>query len=461
MDAMIDTLGRRRGPWRLVLLTVMLLPAALAGCARYVPRPIDAASSAGRLAARRLDDAALRRFLAAMGHPAPRWGIGTLTLVAVFERPDLRIAVAGQAIAQGGLVAATALPNPTLGLSPTFNTGAGLPSPIKIGPIVDFVIDSFGARAADAAAARANIAVARAAIRTATWQERARVRDALLAVWQARAQAAIADRAARTAAASGIVLNQRFAAGMIAAPVLTAGQITAEQAGFAAAEAARRTALASTRLAAAIGMPAAALRGIPLDFAAFDTASQPQDVAPLARAALIERPAVRAALASYLAAQDRLRAAIDRQYPGFTIGPGYHYDQGDNKFLLALSVPLPVFNQNQGPIAIARADRRRAAARFDAAQQNVLAMIDQARADLRASQAAMRAADRSAAGADRTAAAAAQAFRAGASGRLGLLGARQAAIVARQDALTARAQDLAAIGRLEDALHHRFFRSNP
>jgi outer membrane protein TolC len=257
------------------------------------------------------------------------------------------------------------------------------------------------------------------------------------------------------------VLAQRFAAGMIAAPLLTAGQITAEQARFAATEAARRTSLAMTRLAAAIGMPVAALDGVRLDLAAFDTAPRPEDVAALARAALIDRPSVRAALEHYRAAQDRFRAAIDRQYPGFTIGPGYHYDQGDNKFLLALSVPLPVFNQNQGPIAIARAERRRAAARFDAAQQRVLAMIDRARADLRTSDAALRSADRSAAGANRSAEAAAQAFRAGASGRLGLLGARQAAIVARQDALTARAQDLAAIGRLEDALHHRFFRSNP
>ncbi|MDD2862619.1 MAG: TolC family protein [Acidiphilium sp.] len=449
----------RRGHRRAMKLAAMLLAATLAGCARYVPRPIDPATAATRLAARRLDDPALLRFLAAMGDAAPRWGIGTLTLVAVFERPDLRIAVANREIAQGGLIAATALPNPTLGLSPTYNTGTSLPSPIKIGPIVDFVIGSFGARAADAAAARARIAAARAAIRTAAWHERARVRDALLAVWQARAGAAIADQAARTAAASRRVLAQRFAAGMIAAPLLTSGQITAEQARFAATEAARRTSLAMTRLAAAIGMPVAALDGVRLDLAAFDTAPPTGDVAALARAALIDRPSVRAALEQYRAAQDRLRAAIDRQYPGFTIGPGYHYDQGDNKFLLALSVPLPVFNQNQGPIAIARAERRRAAARFDAAQERVLAMIDRARADLRTSDAALRSADRSAAGADRAAEAAAQAFRAGASGRLGLLGAQQASIVARQEALVARGQDLAAIGRLEDALHHRFFRS--
>lgn len=445
--------------WRGVGWAALLLPALLAGCAHYVARPIDAGRDAARLTARRLDDPTLLRFLAAMGDTTPRWGIGTLALVAVFERPDLRIAVADQAVAQGGLTVATALPNPVLGLSPTYDTAAGLPSPIKIGPVVDFVIGSFGARGADAAAARAGIDAARAAIATASWQERARVRDALLAVWQARRTAVIAAAAARNAADQREVLEQRFSAGMIAAPALDLARIGAQQAAFATIEAARRTRLALAGLATAIGMPAAALRGVTLDVAVFDQPPAVGDVATLTRAALVDRPAVRVALARYRQAQDRLRAAIDRQYPGFTIGPGYHYDEGNNKFILALSVPLPIFNQNQGPIAIARAQRRRAAAQFDAAQLRVLGMIDRAQADQNGSTDALIAARRSLASTRHAADAATRLFRAGAIGRLRWLEAQQQTIVARQDELTAKTQQATAIGRLEDALHHRFFRS--
>ena len=438
----------------------LLLPGLLVGCAHYTARPIDPALSARALKARRLNDPRLLRFLSAMGRGAqPDWNIGTLTLVALYERPDIRIADAGYALAKGGLTTAAAIPNPILGLSPTYNTAAGLPSPVKVGPIVTFLISSFGARPASIKAARAEIAASRALIGSAAWRERAGVRNALLAVWQARAQARLARQSARLAEASLAVLSQRYSAGMVSASALILQRLTAEQARFAATEAIRRERLARAGLAAALGLPEAALRGVTLDLSEFSHIGKPQALAVLERRALIRRPAIRAALARYAAAQDRLRAAIDGQYPAFNIGPGYHYDQGSNKFILALSLPLPVFNQNQGPIAEARARRHLAAARFDQVQQRVLGGIDSARTDWRASRDATIAADRTSASARRSESSARGQFRAGATGRLRLLGAEQAAILARQNALTARIQARVALGRLEDALHHRFFRS--
>lgn len=444
----------RLRPW---IGSVLLLPALLAGCARYVPRPIKPAATASELSARRLDDPKLARFLAAMGHPERRWTITTLTFVAVYERPELRVAHAKYALARGALTSASAIPNPVLVLSPTYNAAAGLPSPIMIGPVIDFLISSFGARSASMAAARSDIAASRAAIQTVAWQERGRVRDALLGVWQTRMEARLAERSAVNATASLTVQSQRFTAGLVSAPELNLARLSAEQAHFAATEAVRRRRLAMARLAGAIGMPKSALRGIKLDLSVFNRSDAPADLPALARAALVDRPAVRAALARYAAAQDRLRAAIDRQYPAFTIGPGYHYDQGDNKFILALSLPLPVFNQNQGPIAIARARRRLAGAQFQAVQQRVLDQIVIARTDWRASEAADHAAEQAVRTAERAEGEAKRAFHAGATGRLRLLGARQAAILARQNALVAQTQARVALGQLEDALHHRFF----
>lgn len=438
---------------------LLVLPAMLAGCARYVPRPIHPQAAAAHLAARRFDDPGLLRFLRAMGRSSPRWTVGTLTLVALYERPDLPIATAQYEIARGGTISAAAIPNPVLDLSPTYDTAAGLPSPVKVGPIVSFLVGSFGARSANVAAARADVAAARTAISTTAWRERARVRDALLSLWRARRRARLAQAARRVDAEIGRVLEQRYAAGMISAPVLNEARLSAENAGFAATEARRQEALARSRLAAALGMPERALNGIRLDFAVFAHVRTPTDFAALGHAALVRRPSVQAALARYRAAQDRLRAAVDAQYPAFRIGPGYHYDQGANKFILALSLPLPVFNQNQGPIAIARARRRLAAAKFDAAQQRVLAQIETARADWRSSTATRLSAAKAARTADAEETGARQAFGAGATGRLRLLNARAVVVQAEENALVARGQELAALGRLEDALHHRFFRS--
>lgn len=438
---------------------LLLLGGLLTGCARYTARPINPAASATSLSARRLDDPNLLRFLAVMGHPVPRWGVDTLTLVAVYERPDLEIANANEAIAAGGLTTAAAIPNPVLGLSSTYNATTPFPSPWKVGPVINFLIESFGARAANVKAARAQITASREAVLTAAWQERAKVRNALLALWQARAQAGLASQATRYATSGLDVLSQRYDAGMVSATALNLQRLAAEQARFAATEAKRRERLAQAGLATAIGLPKAALDGVHLDLSVFDHVTAPHGLNKLARQALVRRPMVEAALARYVAAQDQLRAAIDGQYPAFNIGPGYHFDQGDNKFLLTLALPLPIFNQNQGPIAVARARRHLAAARFDQAQQQVLDAFVTASANWRASQDVEIAAKRAAASAMHNERAARTDFRAGATGRLRLLGAEQAAILAEQNALTARFQARAALGQLEDALHHRFFRS--
>ncbi len=88
-----------------------------------------------------------------------------------------------------------------------------------------------------------------------------------------------------------------------------------------------------------------------------------------------------AALATYAASQSALQGEIARQYPDLSFGPGYQLDQGEGKWSLALGVTLPVFHQNQGPIAAARARREVAAARFLALQNRVLAEVDRAAAD--------------------------------------------------------------------------------
>ena len=72
------------------------------------------------------------------------------------------------------------------------------------------------------------------------------------------------------------------------------------------------------------------------------------------------------------------RLEIAKQYPDVHLSPGYEFDQGDSKWSLGLTVDLPVLNQNQGPIAEAKARRAETGARFLALQTKVLAEIDRA-----------------------------------------------------------------------------------
>jgi outer membrane protein TolC len=69
---------------------------------------------------------------------------------------------------------------------------------------------------------------------------------------------------------------------------------------------------------------------------------------------------------------------IAKQYPDIHLSPGYELDQTDNKWSLGLTVDLPILNQNQGPIAEAKAKRTQAAAHFLSVQANAISEIDTA-----------------------------------------------------------------------------------
>src|SRR5206468_88698 len=94
------------------------------------------------------------------------------------------------------------------------------------------------------------------------------------------------------------------------------------------------------------------------------------------RIGLINRLDVRRGLADYAAAEAELRLEIAKQYPDVHIGPGYQFDQGQNKYAIGVTVELPVFNQNKGPIAEALAHRRQAAAEFVRVQAQAIGQIE-------------------------------------------------------------------------------------
>ena len=62
--------------------------------------------------------------------------------------------------------------------------------------------------------------------------------------------------------------------------------------------------------------------------------------------------------AEYQVAEETLRLEVQKQYPDITIGTGYGSEDGDDRLLLGLSIPIPVFNANRAGIAESQALRQ-------------------------------------------------------------------------------------------------------
>src|SRR5437588_10176703 len=103
----------------------------MCGCVSYHPRPISVEKSATDFDARGFEDAGLRAFLATNHEPTewPRkeWDLEALTLAAFYYQPDLDVARARWSAAHAAVVTAGERPNPSVSLTPTYDTSSTPP----------------------------------------------------------------------------------------------------------------------------------------------------------------------------------------------------------------------------------------------------------------------------------------------------------------------------------------------
>lgn len=257
------------------------------------------------------------------------------------------------------------------------------------------------------------------------------------------------------------LITARVNAGQMSEADQNTAILTVGQSALVEAAATRRVAIARAQLAKAIGLPTTSLANVKISFAGFVHPEWPTDIKKLQENALTSRPDIQVVLDNYAAAEAQLRLAILQQYPAISIGPGYEYDQGDNKYLLSLSINLPIFNQNQGGIAKAYAARAVAGAQFLSVQQSVLDSIDQAVANEQASATEVKAADALLKSVRVQENRLDQQYNGGAIGKLRLTGGQQALVQTELGAVSATQHQDEAIGSLEDALYHPFFEAGP
>jgi len=219
------------------------------------------------------------------------------------------------------------------------------------------------------------------------------VRQAMVDLWAARNGRSLSERKLAAASALARIMEARYEAGDIDRSELMGARLLEQQARFEFEEAAGASEKAQIHLAVSTGLASNGLDNVEIDVSAFETIPEEIPAADARRSALLNRADILGALATYAASESALRLAVAGQYPDIDLGPGYEYDQGDNKWAIGFQWTLPLLNRNRGPIAEAEAKRRTAAAEFTALQSTVLGDIESAAVVFRADRRRVTAAD--------------------------------------------------------------------
>lgn len=365
------------------VLLASLSVAVLTGCATYQPKPLNAGATFAQLDSRRLDDAGLHQFLATHGLPAgDEWDLPRLTLAGLYFSPELDLARAQVLEAEAVIRSAEARPNPTFSFSPGYNVDApGGASPWILGYALSVPVEIAGQRGHRTAEARHRAEVVRLNVAGRAWAVRSAVRRALTEVQAAEATAGLwrGQRPLLTDAAR--IVEAQVTAGDVSPLHVAQARMAVSRAELAARESERAVTAARSQLALALGVPLAAVSAVHLSFRGLADATDAGTAAEGRAWAARNRADLLGELATYAAAEAALQSEVARQYPDLTLRPGYELDQGSGKWSLGIGVTLPIWHQNQGPIAAAKARRDVAAARFLALQSRILAEVDRAYAD--------------------------------------------------------------------------------
>jgi outer membrane protein TolC len=292
----------------------------------------------------------------------------------LYFNPTLDAARARLQEAEAAILTAGARPNPVLDVAP------GIPSPYLFTLDLNFPIETAGKRGYRIQSANSLEQAARFDLADTAWKVRSGVRAALLDYAVASRKSELLSSEEQLLSKQTNLLEQRLTAGEIARAELDSSQISLSDTHLAIVASDGQKAEARARLAASVGVPVAALQGAEPSWSDLESPAGDDSLSAeqIQRDAVLNRMDVQRAIAQYAAAEADLQLAIAKQYPDVQIGPGYTYEEKQNYFTLGLSVTLPVFNRNQGPIAEAEAKRKKAASVFLETQAQVIAESDQA-----------------------------------------------------------------------------------
>jgi outer membrane protein TolC len=386
--------------------------------------------------------------------PPDSWDLGALTLVGVYFSPDLDLARARLATGGAGVTTAGMWPNPVLGLrmERVTNVLPGL-TPWTYGFDFTVALDTLWKRGYRMTEAEQLREAARLGLTDTGWHVRSRIRAALADhLFAARElELRVLEEGARGEAATA--LKRKLALGEIFRLDVDQadGEVYTARSAIRIAEG--KVVETRSALAGALGIPPSALQGKTLVWPELETPPTLESLhlADQRVAGILSRLDLVGLLAEYQAAEAALAREVASRYPDVTVGPGYLYDQGQRKFVLGANVTLPIFNQNDGPIAEALARRTEIAARFHALQATAIGDQESAAERYRSALAERDESDRSLETIDRREKATRRAVELGDLEKTALIGLRLESVQAQELKIGALRRVEEALGSLEDA----------
>jgi cobalt-zinc-cadmium efflux system outer membrane protein len=432
---------------------------ALGGCASYQPAPLDPQHNVEQFAARRLDDPGLQADVARLlpqgtaSWPPQQWDRAQLLAVALVRNPQLAVARAHVQEALAHEITAGQMLNPDVTLQSEYGA-RGDPHPWLYGVALDWVLRSPGRRHLEQEIARLDTANTRFQLMDGIWMLR-RELIAALSDWEsARRRLTLLDRLAAAQDKLLLAERKRVQAGEDSpseSVTVEQGRIETEQ-----QQAQARAAADAAQVAAAkaLGFPPDTLdivRFVWPDWGVPPSISENESHAGRERA-LLSRADLQAAIGEYSIAEAQFKLAVKRQYPQLTVGPGFYWDHGINKFPLDVGLAVPL-NGNKGEIAEARAAREVAGKRMLAVQADIYGEIAAAERAERLARSSTDTAERRLENARHQAAQSELSLHLGESNAMERVGAEVLAIRAELEVLEMRAQLQTARNNLEDVLH--------
>lgn len=435
------------------------LCALLAGCAAAPPpAPLEPAQTAAQYSARRLE-----ALSPALPPPTAGWDDAQWLAAALQLNPQLSEERAEVAAAAAAERTAAQRPNPSMQLFAEYLTSAAQTASWLYGLSLEFLLRQPGEHDRARQHAALQTALAQSDLTDSIWQVRAALRRARLDAVAAHDERALLESLIAERRALLESDRVRLSLGDIARSQLLADELELSRAEQRAQQTRARGADARARLAAAVGVPVAALEEVPLRWADWAEIGTLEVATPERRRseALIGRPQIVHALREYDLAEVNLQSELAKRWPQLHVTPAYAWG-GDGvrqntlydiatEAGVAVSFELPLFNQHQGPIGEAIARRTAAGEHLKAVQAQIFAQIERAELAWPAARQAWSDTRKAADLAERQSQAEQRALSAGASARASVVAGQIAALEARLSVLEAAYTAEVAFGELEDA----------
>lgn len=370
------------------------LLAAASGCQTYTPQPLNLSAHREAFIARTPESPEVREFAQTLSDSEglapdtfdPSDGITLVEAeaIALVLNAELRIARLRAGVTQAGAANAGLWEDPTIGVDIT-RILESTAHPWKVFSAVGFTLPISGRLEIEKALAGIEHAADLARVAEREWQVRMELRRAWADWSSLAAQLKTTREFLERVDQILVIVDLMERAGELARTEARLFRVEHATKALELATLEAQNAEWGLRIRQLMGLaPEADIRMI----AGGGVGRQETDVAGDSREPLHDRlmrasPLLLVEATEYQVAERALELEVRKQYPDLQIGPGYGNEDGQNQFLLGLSLPLPVLNGNRRAIAEAAANRDLARASAESTLERLITDLAAAEVQVR------------------------------------------------------------------------------